>query len=53
MQELLPSYAKVPPDALIPLTLTNTRNLVDAVCDSGIDHRPADRHFRPTSTPLG
>src|SRR5262249_38786826 len=28
MRELLPSYAKVPADALIPVTLTNTRNLL-------------------------
>ena len=27
MQELLPSYANVPADALLPVTLTNTRNL--------------------------
>lgn len=46
MQELLPSYAKVPGDALIPVTLTNTRNLLEAVCDPDADHSPADDHFR-------
>jgi GAF domain-containing protein len=46
MQELLPSYAKVPADALIPVTLTNTRNLLEAVCDSNANQDPADDHFR-------
>jgi signal transduction histidine kinase len=46
MQELLPSYAKVPADALIPVTLTNTRNLLEAVRDPAADHRRADHHFR-------
>jgi signal transduction histidine kinase len=46
MQELLPSYAKVPTDALIPVLLTNTRNLLLAVCDPNADQRRADDHFR-------
>lgn len=46
MQELLPSYAKVPADALIPVTLTNTRNLLEAVCDPDADPSRADEHFR-------
>ena len=48
MQELLPSYAKVPADALLPVTLTNTRNLLEAVRDPDADADPtsADRHFR-------
>ncbi len=46
MQELLPSYAKVPADALLPVTLTNTRNLLEAVCDPDGDRGRADDHFR-------
>ncbi len=45
MQELLPSYANVPADALFPVTLTNTRNLLEAVLDPDADPAPADRHF--------
>jgi len=45
MQELLPSYAKLPADALIPVTLTNTRNLLQAVCDPNADSSRADDHF--------
>ena len=45
MQELLPSYAKVPADALLPVTLTNTRNLLEAIRDPDADPTPADRHF--------
>jgi GAF domain-containing protein len=46
MQELLPSYAHVPAHALIPVTLTNTRNLLEAVCDPDADDARADEHFR-------
>jgi signal transduction histidine kinase len=46
MRELLPSYAKVPADALIPVTLTNTRNLLKAVCDPDADPGGDDRHFQ-------
>jgi GAF domain-containing protein len=46
MQELLPSYAKVPADALIPIVLTNTRNLLRAVCDPDADYTRADQHLR-------
>jgi signal transduction histidine kinase len=46
MQERLPSYANVPADALFPVTLTNTRNLLEAVLDPDADPAPADRHFR-------
>jgi signal transduction histidine kinase len=48
MQELLPSYAKVPTDALIPVVLTNMRNLLDAVAQPDADHGAADRHFQVT-----
>ena len=44
MQELLPSYAKVPADELIPVTLTNTRNLLHAVGDQSVPHAGADDH---------
>jgi hypothetical protein len=37
MQELLPSYAKVPAAQLIPLALTSTRNLLEAVRDPDAD----------------
>jgi GAF domain-containing protein len=46
MQELLPSYAQVPAEALIPVTLTNTRNLLEAVCGPNADSSRADDHFR-------
>ncbi len=46
MQELLPSYAKVPADALIPVTQANTRNLLEAVCDPDADRGHAEDHFR-------
>ena len=46
MQELLPSYANVPADALIPVTLMNTRNLLGAVRDPDADLSHADDHFR-------
>ena len=46
MREQLPSYAEVPADALLPVTLTNTRNLLQAICRPGADHRSADRHFQ-------
>ena len=29
MQELLPSYARVPPDDLLPVTTTNVRNVLE------------------------
>jgi GAF domain len=46
MQRLLPSYAKVPADKLIPVTLTNTRNLLEAVRDPGADPVRDEDHFR-------
>jgi signal transduction histidine kinase len=46
MQEALPSYAKVPADALIPVTLANTRNLLESVCHPHPDQRRAENHFR-------
>jgi len=46
MQELLPSYAEVPADALVPVTLANTRNLLEAVCDRASERSRVDDHFR-------
>jgi len=46
MRELLPSYANVPADALTPVTLTNTRNLLEAVRDLNAEGGRDDRHFR-------
>ncbi len=45
-QELLPSYAKVPAEKLIPVTLTNTRNLLEAVRDPDADPIRPEDHFR-------
>jgi hypothetical protein len=46
MQELLPSYARVPRKTLLPATLTNTRNLLQAVRDPDADPSRAEDHFR-------
>ena len=46
MQELLPAYAKVPAEALLPVTLTNTRSLLQAVLDPDADPSRAEDHFR-------
>jgi signal transduction histidine kinase len=45
-RELLPSYANLPPEALIPVTLTNTRNVLEAVLDADADPSRAEDHFR-------
>ncbi len=46
MQELLPSYAEVPAERLVPVTLTNTRNLLEAVRDPGAHLIRDEDHFR-------
>src|ERR1700729_860387 len=46
MQELLPSYAKVPAERLIPVTLANTRNLLEAVRDPDADPTRLEDHVR-------
>ena len=46
MQELLPSYASVPADVLLPVTLTNTRRVIEAVIDPDFDARRSRDHFR-------
>jgi signal transduction histidine kinase len=46
MQEMLPSYARVPREALMPVTLTNTRNLLEALRDPDADPSRAEGFFR-------
>jgi signal transduction histidine kinase len=46
MQELLPSDATVPTEKLLAVTLTNTRNLLEAVRDPDADPTRAEDHFR-------
>ena len=48
MQELLPSYAKVPAARLIPVTVANTRNLLEAVRDPDADPTRLEDHVRVT-----
>jgi signal transduction histidine kinase len=45
MQGSLPSYAKVPRDDLLLITLANTRNLLEAVSDPTMDQSSAVGHF--------
>jgi hypothetical protein len=46
MQELLPSYAKVPPHELTPAVVTNTRNLLEAIRDPDGDRSRARDQFQ-------
>ena len=46
MRGLLASYAGVPAAQLIPLALTSTRNLLEAVRDPDGDPMRSDGHFR-------
>jgi hypothetical protein len=46
MQDLLPSYAKVPAGELIPVVLANTRNLFEAIIDPGVDRTRAESDYR-------
>jgi hypothetical protein len=46
MQEQLPSCAKVPAEKLIPVTLTNARNLLEAVRDPDANPIRDEDHFR-------
>jgi signal transduction histidine kinase len=46
MQALLPSYAKVPAEQLLPVTSTNTRNLLEAVRDPDANPIRDEDHFR-------
>ena len=54
MQNAVPSYARLPADALIPVTLANTRDLLETICDPHPDQSPAEHHFRRSgATRLG
>jgi hypothetical protein len=46
MQELLPSYAKVPREELLPVVLANTRNLLEAILDPEADPSQAHADYR-------
>jgi signal transduction histidine kinase len=46
MQELLPSYARVPLDELTPITLANARSLLGTIRESGAKCRRADDVYR-------
>jgi signal transduction histidine kinase len=46
MQEVLPSYAKVPRSELVPVVLANERNLLEAICDPDADPGRAQDQFR-------
>src|SRR5580704_1549924 len=46
IRELLPSYAKLPAEELLPVTLTNTRNVLEAVLDPEAEPSRAAEHFR-------
>jgi signal transduction histidine kinase len=46
MQELLPAYARVPLDELIPVVLANTRNLLEAIRDPDTDRNGAETVHR-------
>jgi GAF domain-containing protein len=44
-QELLPSYARVPDDELLPVLLANTRHLLEAVRDPETGYSRYEPHF--------
>jgi hypothetical protein len=46
MQELLPSYAKVPLAELTPIVLANTRNLLGAIADPQTDRSRAEADYQ-------
>jgi signal transduction histidine kinase len=46
MQELLPSYARVPRDELVPVVVANTRNLLESIGDPGTDAGRGGRQYR-------
>jgi hypothetical protein len=46
MQEVLPSYAKVPLDELTPVVLANTRNLLEVIVDPAVDRGPLEAGYR-------
>jgi signal transduction histidine kinase len=50
MHELLPAYARVPESELMPVLLTNLRNLLGAISDPRADASAAQDHFRTSGT---
>jgi signal transduction histidine kinase len=50
MHELLPAYARVPESELVPVLLTNMRNLLAAIRDPDADPSTAQDHFRTSGT---
>lgn len=46
MQEVIPSYAKVPIEELTPVVLANTRNLLAIIRDPDMDRRGAEDDYR-------
>lgn len=46
MQELLPSYANVPRDELLPVVLANTRNLLAMIIDPDFDRTNVEEDYR-------
>jgi hypothetical protein len=46
MQELLPSYARVPHEELVPIVLANTRNLLAMIQDPDMDRSAAEADYR-------
>jgi GAF domain-containing protein len=52
MKELLPGYAEVPAEELLPVTLANTRNVLEAVLDPHADPSQAEDHFRSSGQTL-
>jgi PucR C-terminal helix-turn-helix domain len=46
MQEVLPSYAKVPLDELTPIVLANTRNLLEIIVDPEIERGRLETDYR-------
>ena len=48
MQELLPAYARVPRDELMPIVLANTRSVLEAIRDPDADATRAEEVYRAT-----
>ena len=50
MQELLPSYARVPRHELTPIVRGNTRSILEAIRDPDADRSGAQHHHRASGT---
>ena len=46
MQELLPSYGRLPRLELVPVVLANERSLLEAICDPNRDRGPEEDQYR-------